>query len=64
MTDTGLGGDDPSPISFSVSNVTNNSFTLITSSTSSEKYFFDIVEKSDWDQYGAQAVWELSLIHI
>ncbi len=58
VTDTGLGGDDPSPISFSVSNVTNNSFTLITSSTSSEKYFFDIVEKSDWDQYGAQAVWE------
>ena len=58
ITDTDLGGDDPTPISFSVSNVTETSFTLTTSSSSQEKYFYDIVKKSTWDQYGAQAVWK------
>jgi hypothetical protein len=50
--------DDYSPITFSISNVTETSYTLKTSSSANKQYFFDVVDKETWDEYGAQAVWE------
>ena len=41
--------DELSPISFSLSNVTQSSFTLTASSSSSQKYFYDIIDKTRWD---------------
>ncbi len=61
LTDTGLGSNDPSPITLSVSSMTATSFVLNTSSHSTEKYYFDIVEKENWDTSGGDAVWQASV---
>ncbi len=58
VTDVGLGGEDPSIITFSVSSLTETSFTLTASSVSQDKYYVDVVEKSFWDDYGAEAIWQ------
>ena len=61
ITDTGLGGNDPTPITLSVSSLTASSFVLNASSKSSDKYFFSIAEKDTWDTYGAETVWQASV---
>ncbi len=45
------------PIAISASRLTPHSFVLTFSSTSTEKYYCDAINKSVWDQYGAETVW-------
>lgn len=50
--------DELSPIGFSLSNATQSSFTLTASSTSSHKYYYNIIEKTEWDSAtSAESFW-------
>ena len=50
--------DELSPIGFSLSNATQSSFTLTASSTSSHKYYYNIIEKTKWDSAtSAESFW-------
>jgi hypothetical protein len=58
VTDIGLDDDDHSTITFSLSNVTESSYTLVTSSSSNKQYFFDVISKELWDDNDPKDVWK------